>query len=166
MKHLILLTIAGLVLSHCSKNKSRDINKVEFYLLKNYERVEGKCKVVEATVVLESQPLVSNADIVEYSSSAYEFKLSELAIAKIKALDPRIPFALTVDKSIIYLGMHMPGFISSTCDHSITMTLSYDNPNKLQMRLGYPGISPIAALEDRRNNPTFTAALASQGKLK
>lgn len=167
MRSLFLILFLSLAFFSCKKNKSGSPAKVEIYLLKSYEQVSGQCKINPQTAVLNDAPLVSDKDIVQYSKSDYEYVLTDLGIQKIKAVTPRTPFAFTVDRQVIFYGMTMLYTMSSTCDNSITMLPDMGGANKVQLKLGYPGIySTDPTIDDQRNNAKLIAALAYQGKLK
>ena len=78
----------------------------------------------------------------------------------------RTPFAITVDKQVIYYGLFKPSISSSSCDHSITMDVSWSSASKIVLRLGYPGQLPGVTIDDQRNNPILLASLEKQGKLQ
>jgi hypothetical protein len=119
-----------------------------------------------ATAVLQNKPLVLNDDILEYSDDEYTFQLKEDAHKKIKALMDRTPFAVTLNKRVVYYGIFKPGFSSSSCDHSITMDASWSAAGKISLTLGYPGLMQGVTITDRRNDPALLLALKQQGKLR
>jgi hypothetical protein len=85
---------------------------------------------------------------------------------KVKELNPRTPFAITVDHKVIFIGIFMPSFMSSTCEHSITMDLHNISEKEVYLRLGYPGLMQGVNIEDQRNNDLIINALKNQGKLR
>ena len=126
----------------------------------------NKCQVDASRSMIEDTPLVTNHDIVEYAKTNYEFKLTDEGIQRLQTLRTRNAFAVTVNKMVIYFGIYMPDYLSSSCDHSITMGLSWSPDNKIRMRLGYPGQLQSATIDDKRNDPILLAALANQNKLR
>lgn len=166
MRFLLTISFIWLLFFSCKKDNHQTGGSIEIYLLTSYELVPGKCEIKPLSAVLQNTPLVHNNEILEYSATTYEYRLSDSAIRKIKLLLPRIPFALTVDKQVIFYGMNVPRYISSTCDHSIVMTTGLSGDNKVQMLLGYPGISLNPDIDDQRNNEKLLAVLALQGKLR
>jgi len=160
-----ILAITSIFFS-CKKDNTKAGEKVDIYMLKTYKTVVGKCQVDPSTAVLQNTPTVTNDDIIEYSPTAYTFKLSDNAIEKIKKLKDFAAFAVTVDKRIIYYGFFKPGYSSSSCDHSITMDVDWAANDKILMSLGYPGPMQGITIDDERNNPILIATLQAQGKLK
>lgn len=77
-----------------------------------------------------------------------------------------MPFAVTVDKQVIYYGFFKPIISSSSCDHSITMDLDWTSGNKITLKLGYPGQVQGVTIDDKRNDSKLIATLRQQGKLK
>jgi len=167
MRYLLSLLTFLVITNSCNKNHidgGGDI--VEIYLLKTVQFVANKCQVDASNSTIEVTPLVTNQDIVEYSKRNYEFKLTEEGIQKIKTLRDITPFAVTVDKQVIYYGFFKPGISSSSCLHSITMDLSWSPENKIMMKLGYPGQLQGVAIDDKRNDQMLLATLANQNKLR
>lgn len=165
MQKLLPVLILFISLAGCKKDKRDGAKEIEFYTLKSYQLVAGKCQVDASTAVTEDQPFVFNNDILQYVKNKHEYRLTANAIQSISALPPRTAFAVTLNKEIIFLGIYMPMFLSSTCDHSITL-FTLDNTAYIQ--LGYPGWIQTAApaIDDLRNNPSLLAALKAQGKLR
>lgn len=147
----------------CKKGRVQEGSEVELYLLQSFQQVSGKCQVNPSSAVLQSVPLVSSNDILKYHQSEHVYTLSNNAIQKIKALSGRTPFALTVDRQVIFTGYYMPLFMSSTCEHSITINDGLNNT--LNVQLGYPSFFG-ASVEDRRNHPKILESLLKQGKLR
>ena len=77
------------------------------------------------------QPYHKNQDILAYSPTEYTFKLTESAIQQVKVLSDRTPFAVTVDKQVIYYGFFKPSISSSSCEQSITMDVAWTANNEI-----------------------------------
>ena len=148
----------------CKKDQAGE--PVEIYLLKSYQTLAAKCQIDPSVSILEDKAVIKNQDILEYSKTEHTFKLTDQAIEKVKNFVDKTPFAVTVDKQVIYYGFFKPGFSSSSCDHSITMDLDWTSANKISLRLGYPGQLQGVTIEDERNNPKLITTLANQGKLR
>jgi hypothetical protein len=166
MKLLLKISILIIILNSCHKEKHATGSEVEMYLLQAYQLETGKCKVDPSSAVLEEVPVVSNDDILEYSRSTYSYKLSNSAFLKVKALHPRTPFAITVDKKVIFFGIYMPLYMSSTCAHSITMYEMGIPDKEVFFELGYPGLMQGVTIDDQRNNDLIIQAFRKQGKLR
>ncbi len=159
------LTISFFCLS-CKKDNVKGGDTVEIYLLKSSQLVTGKCQIDPLLSVLQDTALIKNQDILEYSQSNYQFKLTDLAIQRVKTFQDFTAFAVTVDKQVIYYGFFKPSFSSSSCVNSITMDLDWTSGNKINLKLGYPGQLQGVTIDDERNNAKLVATLRNQGKLK
>ena len=150
----------------CKKSsyKPQGNGLVEIYGLESYHFVPNKCQVDPSSAVLKVIPVITNSQIISYSKGDYEFRLTNPGKEAAKAFKDIFVFAVTVNKEVIYYGIYKPFTSSSSCDHSITMNISYPNSN-LSMRLGYPSPMPGITIDDQRNNPKLLAALEAQGKL-
>lgn len=161
----VVFTISAFCLS-CKKDNVKGGETVEIYLLKNSQVVTGKCQIDPFVSVLHDTAIIKNQDILEYSKTNYQFKLTDPAIQKVKTFRDFTAFAVTVDRQVIYYGFFKPGFSSSSCDHSITMDVDWTSGNKITLKLGYPGQLQGVTIDDQRNNPYLIATLRKQGKLK
>ena len=161
---LLILTITTICFS-CKKDHIGAGEAVEIYLLETYQLIAGKCQVNPSAYSLQDAALIKNQDILKYTQSSYEFTLTDIALQKVKGLRDKTPFAVTVDRQVIYYGFFKPGISSSSCDHSITMDIAWPSGNKIHLRLGYPGILEGVTIDDRRNDPGLLATLDKQDKL-
>lgn len=166
MRLLLFILIAAVICPACQKDNVNETDQVEIYLLKTFQTVTGKCQVDAAASVLENIPTITNQDIISYSQTDYHFSLTDAAIQRIKSFKDFTPFAVTVDKQIIYYGFFKPGFSNSSCVNSITMDLDWTSGNQISLKLGYPGIVQGVTIDDQRNNQKLLTALKNQGKLK
>ncbi len=166
MRHLIFTFIMSAICISCKKDHVNTGEPVEIYLLASYQTLTAKCQVDPSASTLEDEAVIRNQDILEYSKTEYTFKLTDQAIQKVKTFADRTPFAVTVDKQVIYYGFFKPSFSSSSCDHSITMDIDWASGDKIVLRLGYPGQLQGVTIEDQRNNPKLITTLANQGKLR
>ena len=160
---LFLALMVTFLFCSCEKNQLEPGEKVEIYLLKNYPVVIGKCAVDSSIAVLDDTATVKNDDILEYSKSNYQFILTELSFKTIAKLRDGTPYAVTVDRQVIYYGIVKPSYSSSMCTGSITMDNVSIN-NKITIGLGYPGTN--VNIDDHRNNPRLIATLKYQKKLR
>jgi hypothetical protein len=165
MKHAFFILPIILFFS-CKKENVQPGESVEIYLLKTVQTIPGKCQVDPSHSSLKDTAIIRNRDILYYSAADYNFKLTDTAIQKVKALMGRTPFAVTVDRLVIYYGFYMPMYLSSSCDQSITMDIDWTSGNKIYLRLGYPGQLQGITTEDNRNDPKLLSTLKLQGKLR
>lgn len=166
MRYFAFILAVLLLTVSCRKNKVKGGSNVEFYLLKDNQPLGGSCKVDGSIAVLQETPLLTNDDIIQYTRSNYKYSLTISGVTKVKVLKGRTPFAITVDKEIIFYAVYMPAYLSSTCFESITMDLDWTVSNNIVMNLGYPGSLTGTVIDDRRNNAKLLATLSGQGKLR
>ena len=166
MRPIVFFVVVIAACLSCNKEEVTDAEPVEVYLLKTIRFVPGKCQIDPSLSAIEDTPVIKNQDIIKYSPTFKEFKLSDAAFQKVKTFMDRTPFAITVDKQVIYYGLFKPSISSSSCDHSITMDVSWSSASKIVLRLGYPGQLPGVTIDDQRNNPILLASLEKQGKLQ
>ena len=161
---LLLVLVAGL---YCKKSRTAGSGNdlVEIYALKSFQLVPQKCQVDPATAVLQDVPVISNDEILTYSRGNHLFSLTDGGKQDTEQFNTYHAFAVTVNKEVIYYGFYKPFTSSSSCDHSITMYISFPS-RTLVMNLGYPSPMPGIAIDDQRNNATLLAALNAQGKLR
>jgi hypothetical protein len=166
MKQLLFILTVTAFFTSCKKDNADAGETVEIYLLKSFQTLADKCQVDPALSVLQDSATIQNQEILAYSKTEHKFKLTGPAIQKIKALFDKTPFAVTVDKQVVYYGFFKPMFSSSSCDQSITMDLAWASGNEIYLKLGYPAQLPGVTIEDKRNDPTLIATLRKQGKLE
>ena len=166
-----LLIILLITFVSCEKYDSDTIagEKLELYLLDDYETTENTLKIDEGTAILAEDVLVPYSDIVSYSKKTYSFKVSQAVMSKLiergetdyhtKAV------AVTVDKQIIYTAYLWYGYSSRICNWpAIEPLLSYKE-NKLEIKLAYPTDDYSNAGVDRRNDKRILKLLKRDGKL-
>ena len=160
---MLIILVSGL---SCKKSRTPGSGNdlVEIYALKSYQLVQQKCQVDPATAVLQDVPVISNDEIISYSRGNYLFALTDGGKQDTETFNTFHAFAVTVNKEVIYYGFYKPFTSSSSCDHSITMYISFPSKN-LVMNLGYPSPMPGITIDDQRNNSKLLAALNAQGKL-
>ena len=165
MRLLYVLTMAAICIA-CKKDNTNTGETVEIYLLKTYQTITAKCQIDPSVSVLQDTATIKNKDFLEYSKTDYQFKLTDAAIQKVKTFRDNMPFAVTVDKQVVYYGFFKPNISSSSCNNSITMDLDLTSGNKISLRLGYPIQAQGVTIDDQRNDPKLIATLNKQGKLK
>lgn len=166
MRPLLFIVAVAMICVSCKKDTANAGETIEIYLFKSYQTVTAKCQVDPSLSVLQDSPTIKNQDILAYSPTEYTFKLTESAIQQVKVLSDRTPFAVTVDKQVIYYGFFKPSISSSSCEQSITMDVAWTAGNEILLRLGYPGQLEGVTIEDKRNDPKLIATLKKQGKLQ
>ena len=163
---LVILGIAILISCEKEQTAAGDGDPVEIYLLSKIELVSNRCEVNPSGSAINPTPIIGNDEILEYNKGDYRFKLTSQGIQKIKTLTDRQPFAVAVDKKVVYYGFFKPSISSSSCDYSITMDVAWGTNDQIMMRLGYPSLMQAVTIDDKRNDPTLLSALSKQNKLK
>lgn len=163
MRLILTILLLTAICFSCKKDKVEPGVNVEIYLLKSSQAIPGKCQVDASSAVLQDIPIVKNQDVLAYSKTDYQFTISDDSIKKLRELADNAPFAVVVDKQVIYYGIVKPFYSSSTCENSITMN-NFEASDKITMNLGYAGAD--RNIDDQRNNPKLLATLRNQGKLK
>ncbi|MEP6676758.1 MAG: hypothetical protein ABJA78_16480 [Ferruginibacter sp.] len=166
MRLLLFILAACTICLSCKKDNVKAGETVEIYLFKSFQTVTGKCQIDASASLLQDTAAIKNQDILEYSQTNYQFKLTDSSIQKVKAFRDFTPFAVTVDKQVIYYGFFKPSISSSSCDNSITMDLDWTSGNKISLKLGYPEQPQSVTINDERNNEKLILTLKSQGKLR
>jgi hypothetical protein len=118
---------------------------------------------------LESEPILTDQDIVTYTKATHEIVLTASAASRIQKL--QVPtsgraFAVCVDSQPIYAGAFWVSFSSQSYDGVVIdpLLVTEEHPI-LQIRLGYPGPGGFLR-EDPRADPQVLKALEQAGKLK
>lgn len=75
------------------------------------------------------------------------------------------PFAVTIDKEIIYTGYFWCGYSSSMVDWVTIDPLNYSGKNRLRVSLGYPGLIQGDYIPDDRNDDRILDILRRDSKL-
>ena len=174
MKTKFIFLIFGLfvlVTSGCEKNDDNiDSNgKVELYMIDSYSRIDNSTQIDENTVITESSPLIYYSDFLSYDSTECIFELSDRATEAIKDLEHSVhglAFAIKANDILIYTGYFWPGYSSASCDWVVIDPFMTSIGNKIQVRLGYPGLAQGQAIEDKRNDGRIIQILKHDNKLK
>ncbi len=166
MRLISCYIISIIFIVSCNKGNTDAGQAVEISLFQTFHTVPGKCRVDSSKSVLQQNALIKNQDIVSYSHLSHQFTLTSFGMEKINALTDFTAFAVTVDKEVMYYGILKQFTSSSSCEHSIIMTVDVTANNKISMDLGYPGMLQGVPIDDQRNHAKLLATLASQGKLK
>ena len=169
MKRFSFIIFLAIIFFSCKKDRSNLEDRsnlgegVEFYLLKNYQVLPGQCNLNTSIAVLQDSPFVYSPDIKVYDKTNYEFTLTPRIIQQIQTFKDGTPYAVTVDKQVIYFAYFKPLYSSSVCLNSIAMDVDWLTQNKIYLRF-----SSIQGqiINDNRNHPTLLSALANQGKLR
>ncbi|MCX5971816.1 MAG: hypothetical protein NTV14_10015 [Coprothermobacterota bacterium] len=118
---------------------------------------------------LETEPILSNQDIVTYTQATHEIVLTASAAERIQSLHAPtsgLAFAVCVDGQPVYAGAFWPSYSSQSYDGvAIDPVLVSKERPVVQIQLGYPGPDFFRG-EDPRSDPRVLKALQQDGKLK
>jgi len=165
---LILFSLAG-----CNKDLVQvgPDAKVEFFLLENYEVLEGySCAINESQLALAPAPLIKYQDIIWYDRSDYTFKFSASAANLLHDENQNTlhgqAFAVVADGKMVYTGYFWAAYSSLSCEWLTIDPLNYGDKNEFKARLAYPGPSFASGIPDRRNDERIIQIFKRDNKLK
>jgi hypothetical protein len=172
MKNLILfLALCFLIPTSCKKKNDlmESGGKIEFYLLKSYTKDPAGYAISNNSIVLSDSALIKYEDIIWYDPNSHTFKFSDRTANLLNDFEHnqilRKPFAVAINKKIIYTGYFWAGFFSSSCDWIVMDVLNYDGKNELSVKIGYPGLMSGMNIPDKRNDKELLEILKSDHKL-
>jgi hypothetical protein len=174
MKAKLFFSLFGLFILtvySCEKKESNLYfnGRVELYLIQNYSKIDHSSQINENTVVTEKAALIFYSDIISYDSTECIFELSDRAIEAIKGLKHSVnglAFGIKVNDKLIYTGYFWPGYSSASCDWVVIDPFMTSIGNKIQVRLGYPGLVQGQTIQDKRNDGRIIQILKQDNKLK
>jgi hypothetical protein len=164
MKKLsVILTFLILTLAGCEKDSGIGL---EIYLLEDYQTKAYSHEIISGSEKLSKDPNIYYTEIISYNATEHFFVIDPAKADQMRKKSwptSGTPFALTINKQIIYSGHLIPGYSSSGSDwYSIDpLTLG----GKLRVTLGYPGDHPNFGDADRRNDPRIINLLGKDNKL-
>lgn len=174
MKTKFIIPIFGLfvfVAFGCEKNDDNiDSNgKVELYMIDSYSKIDNSTQIDENTVITENSPLIYYSDFLSYDSTECIFELSDRAIEAIKDLEHSVhglAFAIKANDTLIYTGYFWPSYSSASCDWTVIDPFMTSIGNKIQVKLGYPGLVQGQIIQDNRNDGRIIRIFKQDNKLK
>jgi hypothetical protein len=171
MTRSIIISLFILLLSGCEKYQSprQQGQGLEFYLIKDFQRVGTTSKIIDSSVTLSDSVIINYDEIVSYNSKTYTFTLTEPSAKRLNDFKNNhihgTPFAITIDKKLIYTGYFWCGFSSAMVDWVTIDPLNYSGKNQLTVSLGYPGLIIGDYIPDNRNDERIMDILKRDGKL-
>ena len=172
MARSIIISLLILLLAGCEKYLSprQQGYGLEFYFIKDFQRIGTSAKIINSTVNLSDSVIIYYDEILSYNSDTYTFTLTESSANWLNDFKNnhihRTPFAVTIDKEIIYTGYFWCGFSSSMVDWVTIDPLNYSGKNQLRVSLGYPGLILGDYIPDDRNDDRILDILRRDSKLK
>jgi hypothetical protein len=171
MRYLLAITVL-LFLNSCTKARDSQPSgkSIDFYYISEYKKKENSFKIIESSVVISDSTIIDYADIISYSSKDHTFIVNDKISNRLNDANKHyfhgVPFALTIDKEIIYTGYFWASFSSQICDWITIDPLSVSGNNELRVRLGYPTMMDGDSIPDNRNDPSLINTLKQDNKLK
>lgn len=162
-----IILVSGVFLSGCETICNN--SQVELYLIDSFSTVGHSTQIDEMTVVTGAVPLLCYSDFLSYDSGEYTFEITGSAQQKIEDLEHSthgIAFAIKADNTLIYTGYFWPVYSSASCDWIVIDPCMSSVDNKLQVKLGYPGLNPAFPVPDRRNDERLLRIFRRDNKLK
>lgn len=125
--------------------------------------------VMQSHLGLADQPLITEADLVQYDWANHELTFAVSGYEKLHAIKlptSGVSFVVCVSKSPVYAGAFWPAYSSQSWDGVIIdpILMTLDRP-VARIELGYPGPG-FYQREDPRGDERIKAALEKAGKLK
>jgi hypothetical protein len=139
-------------------------DSLEFYLMSGFQRQTNSYKIINSTVKLSDSIIIRYDDILSYNPHNYTFTITKSLADRLDNLHGT-PFAVTVEKQIIYTGYFWAGFSSSMVDWITIDPLNYSGKNQLRVQLGYPGLVEGDFIPDNRNDERILEVLKRDFKL-
>ncbi len=168
---LFILFIAFLAVS-CEKYQSYRMpgSGLEFYRIRDFQKDGTGFQIIDSSVTLSDSVIIYYDEIVSYDADSYTFtvtgdcadRLNDFELNQIHG----IPFAVTVNKQVIYTGYFWCSFSSAGVNWITIDPLNFTGKNQLRVSLGYPGPIYGDYIPDNRNDARILDLLRNDGKLK
>jgi len=171
MARSLIISVLFLLLVSCEKYQfpRQKGYGLEFYVIKDFQRVGSTSKIINSSVTLSDSVIIYYDEIVSYNSNKYTFTLTESSGKRLNDFKNNhihgTPFAVVIDEKIIYTGYFWCGFSSAMVDWVTIDPLNYSGKNQLTVSLGYPGLIIGDYIPDNRNDERIMDILRRDGKL-
>ena len=171
MARSIVIILFVILFAACEKHKTerQPGYGLEFYLIRDFQKVGTGFKIDNSTVKLSETVIIYFDEIISYDADEYTFTVIPGCADRLNDYENNqihgMPFAVAVDRQIIYTGYFWCGFSSTSVDWVTVDPLNYAGKNKLQVSLGYPGIYRGDYIPDNRNDGLILNIMGRTGKL-
>jgi hypothetical protein len=172
MRRLLVILFIVLLTGGCEKYKSeRDPGYgLEFHRIKDFQKEDSGFKIINSSVTISDSVIIYYDEIVSYNPENYTFtvtgdcanRLNDFELNQIHGT----PFAVTVNKQVIYTGYFWCSFSSTGVNWITIDPLNFTGKNQLRVSLGYPGSIFGDYIPDNRNDVRILDLLIKDGKLK
>jgi hypothetical protein len=164
----LLIIVLALIFSGC---QSAQKDGFAIYLLAQDLPASALSQNDLGKLVLESEPILSSADIISYDKTNHIIELTRAAHTRIQKVFPLpvkvngFPFVVCVGKERIYAGAFWTPLSSLSFDGVVIMQSFDANETSIQLSLGYPGPG-FHSGKDPRSDARILNALQQEKKLK
>jgi len=171
MRRTLIISILVFISGACENfhYSSPPGHSLEFYLISEFQRQTNSYKIINGTVELSDSIIIRYDDILSYNLHNYTFTITKSLADRLNAFENNhihgTPFAVTVERQIIYTGYFWAGFSSSMVDWVTIDPLYYSGKNQLRVQLGYPGLVEGDFIPDNRNDVRILEVLRRDSKL-
>lgn len=162
---LLLITC---IFASCERDAEDVPGEVEFYLLDDYETVDGTEEIDTGSVVLAGEALLSYAELKSYDAREYFFIVTGGAREKIEGMEHSvngIAFAVTANKELIYTGYFVPAYSSVSVQWIVIDPTFWHFTDRMYVSLGYPGQIEGREIPDLRNDDRILKIFRRDRKL-
>ena len=172
MKRLLIILFIIFLAGGCEKYQSQRMpgSGLEFYRIKDYQKEGTGFKIIESSVRISDTVLIYYDEILSYDPGTYTFTVTRECADRLNDFELNqihgTPFAVTVNKQVVYTGYFWCGFSSTGVNWVTIDPLNFTGKNQLRVSLGYPG--PIFGdnIPDDRNDARIISLLRNDGKLE
>ena len=172
MRKLIFTLFIALLAGGCEKYQSHRIpgSGLEFYRIMDYQTEGPGFKIVDSSVRISDSVIIYYDEILSYDAKTHIFTVTGDCADRLNDFEMNqihgTPFAVTVNKNVIYTGYFWCGFSSTGVNWITIDPLNYAGKNQLRVSLGYPGPVYGDYIPDNRNDPRILDLLRKDGKLE
>jgi hypothetical protein len=165
---LLFIIVFTLIFSSC---RSAQNDHFAIYLLSQDILAADLSQSDIGQLVLESEPLVSNNDIVSYDKISHSIELTRAAFNRVQGVFTLpvkvngMPFVVCVGEERIYAGAFWTPLSSLSYDGVVIMQPFDPEKTMIQIALGYP-VPSVFTGNDPRADLRIIKALEQDGKLK
>ena len=171
MKRLTVIFFLIIIFSGCENYKSprQSGYGIEFYKIRDFEKIGYTSKILNSSVTLSDSVIIYYDEILSYNDDTYTFTITKEKADLLNDFQKNhihgTPFAVTVDKQLIYTGYFWCGFSSASVDWITIDPLDYSGKHELRVSLGYPGLFEGDYIPDNRNDYRILDILRRDSRL-
>jgi hypothetical protein len=145
------------------------LGTVDFFIIKSFKKADNSCRIIDSTITLSSEPLLTYSDIISYNPKTYTFKITNAGATKLKALQSApvtgVPFAVRANERVVYTAYFWPAYSSLACNAITADPYKSEKEKQIVLQAGYPDYTNDSEYSDERNNPNLLNILRTDNKL-